>query len=407
MFFFTPRYLKQAKLLHKGVTRFINYKLDLLPQAKIQEIRGLRSSLEDAMKARDRKRIDELSEEINRVCNKALPEMKHSELGDNVEVFFVAIVVALGIRAYIAQPFKIPTGSMQPTLSGIIATQTEEDPTPNFASNWFQRIFQGRTYINAVSDHEGYLRNSEPITEHTRFFFFTFSRIHFEDGHTIDIPAPRDKLLSGLGLGSNLGVQYWQVGDSQGNVARTPDDQPIYHWDVARKKVEKGQLLARGILSTGDHVLVNKFAYNFRTPTRGEVFVFTTKHIIGIEKSGTYNPEHGSQHYIKRLTAVPGDHFEIRPPQLYINGEPAKEFGPQRVASQKDGYPGYVRVGRQSVYHLEMNQGDLGKGEYLAMGDNSTNSLDSRYWGPVPERNLVGPALFCYWPLTAHWGQIK
>lgn len=58
MFFLTPRYIKHAKLLHKGVTRFINYKRDILPPAKLDEITALRSSLEDAMRARDKARID-------------------------------------------------------------------------------------------------------------------------------------------------------------------------------------------------------------------------------------------------------------------------------------------------------------------------------------------------------------
>ena len=57
MLFFTPRYLKHAKLLHKGVTRFINYKRDLLPPSKLDEILALRGSLEDAMRQRDRERI--------------------------------------------------------------------------------------------------------------------------------------------------------------------------------------------------------------------------------------------------------------------------------------------------------------------------------------------------------------
>jgi len=44
---------------------------------------------------------------------------------------------------------------------------------------------------------------------------------------------------------------------------------------------------------------------------------------------------------------------------------------------------------------------------YFAMGDNSANSLDSRYWGPVPEENLVGRGLFVYWPFNRHWGLIR
>lgn len=61
--------------------------------------------------------------------------------------------------------------------------------------------------------------------------------------------------------------------------------------------IQKGQVLARGVVDWGDHVLVNKFSYHFRKPERGEVFVFTTKHISGIDVPR----EQGSQHYIKRL----------------------------------------------------------------------------------------------------------
>jgi signal peptidase I len=44
---------------------------------------------------------------------------------------------------------------------------------------------------------------------------------------------------------------------------------------------------------------------------------------------------------------------------------------------------------------------------YFAMGDNSYNSFDSRWWGPVPEENLVGRGLFVYWPFNWHWGLIR
>lgn len=404
MLFLTPRYIKHARLLHKGVTRFMNYKRDLLPAAKLDEIATMRSSLEDAIKAKDRSRITALTDEINRVCEKALPEARHSEFADNIEVFFVAIVVALGIRGYIAQPFKIPTGSMQPTLNGIIAKHTEEPPNPSLVQR-VTSFFTGRSYFNVISDHEGYLRSREPITEHN-FLLWTHCKIHFQDGHTIKVSAPMRQLLvypDGLGL-----QRYLQLGLTE-EEGLTPDAQRSYSANRGGNFIRKGQILARGVMDTGDHVLVNKFSYHFRRPARGEVFVFTTKHIVGIEKSGSFLPEHGSQHYIKRLAAVPGDTFEVKPPELWINGHPSEEFGPKRVAaSEEPGYNGYQRISPTgNPYHTITNEGTLARDEYLALGDNSGNSLDSRYWGAVPERNLVGPALMCYWPLNKHWGLIR
>ncbi|MDB6137232.1 MAG: Signal peptidase [Verrucomicrobiaceae bacterium] len=400
---FDPRYIKQAKLLHKGVSRFLDYKRDILPVGKVTEISGLRDQLAAAMKARDGKKIDELHESINTVCERALPNLPSSDIADNVEVFFVAIVVALGIRAYIAQPFQIPTGSMQPTLNGYKAEGTEEDTSPNF----FQRLWErknGASYVNVVSDHDGYLADGEYVTEHRWLLLFTYSQIHFKDGHTISVSAPKRQLQDELGLTHYVNAPTKIAVGPDGRELRTPDDRHVSESYGRGIYVSTGQLLARGVLHTGDNILVNKFAYHFRKPKRGEVWVFTTKHIQGIENTGSFDREQGSQHYIKRLAAVPGDHWEIRPPELWINGKAAGEFGMKRVAAREGPYKsGYVRI---NGYPGAVNEGTLGSEEYLALGDNSTNSADGRYWGPVPERNVVGPALFCYWPLGDHWGPI-
>lgn len=404
MLFLTPRYLKHAKLLHKGVTRFINYKRDILPAAKLEEIGGLRSRLEQAMRARDRAEITKLNEEINKACERALPEAAPSEIADNVEVFFVAIVIALGIRSYIAQPFKIPTGSMQPTLYGLVANHTEQDPTPNILAQVKDWV-TGRSYFNVVANHTGRLRRTEPLTEHSFFGFFTHCRLHFEDGETQWIWAPLRQLAAdekfNLGFVGYVGAQIRPDGSKI-----TPDAQAVHSlFDLGGKQITEGQLLARGTLDTGDHVLVNKFSYHFRRPERGEVFVFTTKNI----RSPYMNipAEQGSQHYIKRLVGVPGDRVEVHSPELWVNGKPAEEAGPQRVASMKGDYKGYGSIGMLADgYSRELSARDNGR-EYWAMGDNSYNSSDSRYWGAVPERNLVGPALFCYFPLGRNWGFIR
>ncbi|MEN3941246.1 signal peptidase I [Prosthecobacter sp. SYSU 5D2] len=397
MFFLTPRYLKHAKLLHKGVTRFIDYKRDLLPAAKLEEICGLRSSLEQAMKARDKERLKELNEEINKVCERALPEAAPSEIGDNVEVFFVAIVIALGIRGYIAQPFQIPTGSMQPTLNGITAEATAEDPRPGIGG-YLKSFLTSTRHIHVVSDHTGRLRREEPVTEHKFLIFMPYCKLHFEDGHTIKINAPMRQLLDELQLNEHLNSQPITVGTD------TPDLRRDYRLRGG-EEIKEGQLLASGIVRNGDHVLVDKFSYHFRTPTRGEVFVFTTKHIRGINVPA----EQGSQHYIKRLAGVPHDVLEVKAPKLFINGAEAQEPGFQKVmqgtgVAPVNGYRGYSDPRMVGGY---ISRIELGEEQYFAMGDNSYNSSDSRAWGAVPERNLVGPALFCYWPLTSHWGRIK
>jgi signal peptidase I len=413
MWIFTPKYLKHGKLLLKGATRFVHYKRDLLPADKLEQINGLLAELKTALKNRDRERLSQLDGEINEACHQSLPNLKSSDIADNVEVFFVAIVVALGIRAYIAQPFQIPTASMQPTLNGYRAIPTDEDTSPNFLMRLLRKPM-GETYVNVVSNHTGVLHPQEPLTEH-RLLIFTYTTINFADGHKIRVWCPKSQLERPRNTGneSNQGLGFYDyvrapvtpVLGPDGKEVLTPDSNFELRVTSSGVMVKEGQLLARGVLHSGDFVLVNKFAYHFRAPQRGEVFVFTTNHIQGIQVP----PEHGSQHYIKRLAGVPGDKLEIKSPELHINGARAQELGFQKVMSgtqdqPKDGYRGYGEA--RSVYGT-MNDIELGPKEYMALGDNSYNSSDSRVWGTVPQRNLVGPGLLCFFPFTSHWGVIR
>lgn len=407
--FFTPRFLKQAKLLDKGVTRFLDYKRDILPVERLNEINLLHGEFKEAMRQRDAKRLESLSSSLNRACERALPNLRHSDWVENIEVFFVSIVIAVGIRTYIVQPFQIPTSSMQPTLNGIIAHATEEDPTPGLLGK-IGSFFTATTYINVVSDRDGVLRRQQPVTEHKFFIFRPYSKIHFQDGHSITVKCPVDKLVNDLRFAERINGTL-----VEGQPYTTPDNRTNYSISSGGQTIRKGQLLARGWVRSGDHVVVNKFAYHFRQPTRGEVFVFTTKNISYIEDESRFDKQWGSQHYIKRLTGVPGDSLVPSPPRLLINGQPATEPGIRRVAEQaeprtveNDGlvYHGYsfdpIRMIRPP-YVLPTSP----RREYFAMGDNSYSSSDSRYFGHVPEQNLVGPGWFCYWPLGKNWGLIR
>ena len=108
----------------------------------------------------------------------------------------------------------------------------------------------------------------------------------------------------------------------------------------------------------------------------------------------------------------------MKSPHLLVNGAPATESTIARVAAGKAPFnpEGYVTLDyRQQPLaymtslgpvHLQ-NTTDPARREYAALGDNTTNSLDSRYWGPVRQFNIIGPASFALWPFTPHWGSIE
>ena len=113
------------------------------------------------------------------------------------------------------------------------------------------------------------------------------------------------------------------------------------------------------------------------------------------------------------------DKINIATPYLLINGDVAKEPGIARVAARQAPYndTGYVALDPRLTPTAYLTRGQKVQlstsvpskpwlREYMAMGDNTLNSLDSRYWGPVHQFNVLGPASFTLWPFTWHWGAI-
>lgn len=415
---FSPKWKNEALHLVKGARKFVNYKRDLLKPEQVAEIESRRSDLLAAIRSKDRAKVDEASKQIRAVCDNALPVQKPvGWLEDNVEVMFVAIVIALGLRAYYLQPFRIPTGSMQPTLNGIIGTPLPRAEWPSFPQRMLQKILRGRTYVSVELDRDRFIATDPggnlKMGDMQFMHFFSRSQIAFRDSNPtllsrltgsdpLRLPAPISPLRD-IGLERALGEAQMNGG-----------------------LLRKGTVLAEGTIDSGDLVLVDKVSYHFRKPKRGEVFVFDTLGIRGIHQRG--GPQGAGSHYIKRLCGVPGDTLSIQPPNVLIDGKIAKEPGIQRVIQAQGNYsrnptgyiysdPGelYRRNGSVSQY-LAGPQDKLslaaqarpGMREYAALGDNTGNSLDSRYWGPVKEFNLVGPALFSLWPITTgHWGFIR
>ncbi|MEI8340489.1 MAG: signal peptidase I [Verrucomicrobiota bacterium] len=372
--FFTPRYLKESNAILKNTHKLLCYKRDILPPAIVAEIVKEMRTLETAVKARDQAAVEACAENFETLYSKHFPPHKEAGWRENCEVFLVAIVIALGVRTYFIQPFTIPTGSMQPTLNGIVGHETTK-PAPNFFVRMAELAWFGRTYVEVVAHSDGRVLELE---ESNFLNFFTVTDIRCEH-ETHRVWAPRATL-----------IQY-------------------FHIDPARE-YHPGEAIIRGYVATGDHVFVDKMSYNFRNPKRGEVFVFKTTDIARIEDDLRRKGVEGSQFYIKRLAGVPGDNLRVDPPTLYVNGERAHGFGFERVMSgtEKDPNDGYRGYGNGPTYLRDAeNSFTLPSQSYFAMGDNSYNSFDSRYWGTVPEQNIAGHGLFVYWPFGAHWGFIR
>ena len=127
---------------------------------------------------------------------------------------------------------------------------------------------------------------------------------------------------------------------------------------------------------TNDRVLINKFIYRFTEPARGDIVLFE-------------DPDGGPQPLIKRVVGLPGDTLEIRRGEVSVNGGPLKEP--------------YVRndpCKRVSPKTCSFGPVTVPQDHYFMMGDNRTNSVDSRFFGPVPKDDVIGEALVRFWPLS-------
>jgi signal peptidase I len=379
--FFSPSYAKEADALLKSARKLLDYKRDLWSAETVADFDAQMKKLRDAAARRDEKAVAEESRRLDEMAGKFSPPPASAGWRENCEVFLVAIVIALGVRTYFLQPFTIPTGSMQPTLNGIIGHPTNEPP-PGLLSRIVQKILLGRGYVDLVCEEDGSIADMQ---ETSRLFFFTDTQIQC-GGRTYTVPAARDTLIN------------------------------YFHVDLSRE-YHRGEVIARGYVDTGDHVFVDKLTYNFRTPQRGEVFVFKTTGIPKIE--ARLSPELGSQFYIKRLGGLPGDELRIDPPTLYQNGKRATAFGYERVMAGRDGYRGYTNASEQvrfdgTAFYFPMtylndpqSTFNIPQKRYFALGDNSYHSSDSRDWGTVPQQNIMGRGLLVYWPFNSHWGLIR
>src|SRR5436190_4388819 len=171
---FTSRQVKHSRLLLRHARKYLRYKADLLSSADRDQITAGMKDLREALRQRDHEKTHNAADALDKTLHRLTPVTWESHWRENCEVILVAIVVAVGIRSYFLQPFKIPTGSMQPTLNGIIGHPSTA-PAPNILRQISEFIILGRNYINVVSREDDQVFEIEP----KKFlFFFTFSQLN-------------------------------------------------------------------------------------------------------------------------------------------------------------------------------------------------------------------------------------
>jgi signal peptidase I len=298
--------------------------------------------------------MEQISNQLAEAIQKVNPPRPHAVLRENIEVIIVALAVAMAFRTYFVQPFKIPTSSMYPTLAGIHYIDKErKEFSDYFPFNLIKWAVFGQTYIEVKAQSTGLANISQT-----------------KEGIVINVGGIVHNIHPNMSL---------HVGQND--------------------TVLRGQVLASGMKVAGDHIFVNKVKWNFMKPERGEIMVFKT--------DGIKHPQIlPNQHYVKRMVGLPGESMGIVTPGLYINGKPVAGISMiDKIQACLDGYNGYIQAG--DFMAGGVNAVKLSEDQYFACGDNQRNSLDSRYWGPVPRQNLVGPAFFVYWPFSANWGPAR
>lgn len=343
-----------------------------------------------------------------------------SFVAENVEMLFVAAIIALGVRTFFFQPFKIPTNSMYPTYAGFLPkVYSVDEAKPNTLQRFVRKLSLGATYYDIQAPEAGPLSIALfSANERARFQSWAYYKLVkgrkyfglvpelqreyclFVGDRPLYIRTPEDFCLDAVLLEA-----YFPENKSFQDVLKS---RPLSYSNktVPTKldthlHVSTGQSCLSFEIQSGDMLFVNRMAYHFKSPKVGDPIVFKTGSLEAMHALLGFKED---KYYIKRLVGLEGDRLQIKPPLLYRNYKPiegASAF--ESNAKQLAPYEGYQDYG---AFRHGATQ-TVPQGSIYAMGDNSSHSFDSRYWGPVPKKELIGKASFVFYPFTTRWGRAR
>ncbi len=420
---------KQIKALFENACRVFHYRKDVLDKDQLSQLNIIIYRLTDLKL----KTIDTSAETINdelklidqflkKIGGKIYPKTFWI---DNVEVALVALIIVIGIRTFFFQPFIIPTNSMYPTYSGMKeVVHSLEAEAPGFVDKLFNKVRLGSQSYYIKSDYEGFV--SVPLFSQSQQSrdarlrgqgFVSFDIVNgkkwfgllpakfreytlYVGNKPLKVRVPLD-----FSLDSVLLETYFSQYDSFSDLLSYYHKNGLVDFTADKRHRILTQHLAKAQtpivafdINLGDALFVDRVSYHFFKPKVGDPFVFKTG---SIEVNPSNTQQLGDKYYIKRLSAIENETISIENGALMVGfrmRDEAKAF--LSNAMEEGFYAGYQAAG-----FLSKNQSvTIPEDNYYALGDNSYNSYDSRFWGFVPEKALVGKAVFIYYPFTKRWG---
>ena len=377
----------------KHVNKQLRAQEDILSPQAIDAVKASIKELRDAIKSNaDKETLEEKMVDLEKTAKKWIKPYPYAGWRENVEVLLVAIAVAMAIRTFFLQPFKIPTGSMQPTLFGITVSDLRNDvgfKMPNLAERLYKGAIFGTYY------HE--------------------------------IIAPEDGVVKSILRPQSMGITRQQIIVQYNNqvsptvltlwFAPGPDfSQPAKVYPTSGTIFAKGTPILRFRETVGDYLFINRLTYNFTRPKRGDIVVFKTHGIDRLTKDYTGMPTgQDNLFYVKRLVGLPGETISIGEDRhIRINGqrldastphfEKVYSFDPNKSPTDSQ-YSGHTQI-FDNRWGTSIGDGKftIRDRHFFVCGDNTASSLDSRFWGDLPQENVIGKYCFVYYPLSKRFG---
>jgi signal peptidase I len=400
------------------VTKMLAAQRDLINTKKIAKLEQVLDDLDTLCRGPiDKEALQTGREKALQIADDVLIPYPDPKYRDWVEMFLVVAALVLAFRTFFFQPFKIPTGSMQPTLYGITSVDLFNDDTqavPGKAGrvlDWFR----GETWYHMKAEGHWKLIDVSPPTKVRLTKPYGSIKLTFED---LDNPgSPNIKRTVWYTWFDNPPYKNDHSGQQPGN------QQTFIEAMIKSGEFENGDDIFKFKMITGDHLFVNRVTYNFRHPRRGDIAVFNIKtadvtHPLSFPD--TELPTNDT-FYIKRLVALGEEKVAIGADRhLIINerrltsADPGFEF---IYSLPKDSRQFPIHPVLNSVYsghepvRLFLNNevfkftdklgksiANVPKDYYLMFGDNTFSSSDSRFWGAIPKKNVIGISSFVYWP---------